>query len=292
VGEAFSQLPFDHLLFTGSTQTGRRVMQSAAQNLCPVTLELGGRSPALIHHDFDIRTAAERILYVKCLNAGQICTTVDHVYVPSGRIEEFVDHAREIVPQRYPGLDSPDYTSIITSAAYERLCGALDEARQAGARVVSLMPGKARDKARHRLAPHLVIGAPDSSRLMQQEIFGPILPVIPYDNLQGVVQRIRRGPHPLAFYPFTHNRRELDWLLERVMSGGVSVNDALFHVGQADLPFGGVGHSGMGHYHGREGFENFSKLRPVFHQARLPLTALLAPPYGPKFEALIKVLAR
>lgn len=292
VGEAFSQLPFDHLLFTGSTQTGRRVMQAAAHNLCPVTLELGGRSPALIGQDFDIRTAAERILYVKCLNAGQICTTVDHVYVPSDKVEDFVAQARQIVPQRYPDLGCPDYTSIISTAAYERLSGALDEARAAGATVVPLMTGRARDKARRRLAPHLVIGAPEGCTLMRQEIFGPILPVLPYDNLQGVVQRIRSGPHPLAFYPFTHNRRELDWLLERVMSGGVSVNDALFHVGQADLPFGGVGHSGMGHYHGREGFENFSKLRPVFHQSRLPLTAMLAPPYGAKFEALIKVLAR
>ena len=127
---------------------------------------------------------------------------------------------------------------------------------------------------------------------MRQEIFGPILPVLPYQNLQEVVARIRSGPHPLAFYPFTHRRRELDWLLQNVMSGGGTVNDALFHVGQADLPFGGVGHSGMGHYHGREGFENFSKLRPVFEQARLPLSALLAPPYGAKFEALMKLLAR
>lgn len=292
VGEAFSQLPLDHLLFTGSTQTGRRVMQAAAQNLCPVTLELGGRSPALVGHDFDIRTAAERILYVKCLNAGQICTTVDHVYVPAGKVQAFVEQARAVVPQRYANLASPDYTSIISAAAYERLTGALDEAKARGATVISLMPGKARDDARRRLAPHLVLGAPEDCALMRQEIFGPILPVLPYDNLQAVVQRIQAGPRPLAFYPFTHNRRELDWLLEHVMSGGVSVNDALFHVGQTDLPFGGVGHSGMGHYHGREGFENFSKLRPVFHQTRLPLTALLAPPYGPKFEALIKVLAR
>lgn len=292
VGVAFSRLPFDHLLFTGSTQTGRRVMEAAAQNLCPVTLELGGRSPALVGHDFDIRTAAERILYVKCLNAGQICTTVDHVYLPSDRIEDFIAHAREIVPRRYPDLDSPDYTSIISAAAYRRLTEALDEARDRGARVIPLMPGRTRAAAARRLAPHLVVGAPDDTRLMQQEIFGPILPILPYDNLQAAVERIRRGPHPLAFYPFTHRRRELNHLLTHVMSGGVSVNDALFHVGQADLPFGGVGHSGMGHYHGREGFENFSKLRPVFHQARRPLTALLAPPYGPKTEALLKLLGR
>ena len=292
IGPAFSQLPLDHLLFTGSTRTGSAVMQAAAANLVPVTLELGGRSPALVCDDFDLRTAAERILYVKCLNAGQICTTVNHVYVPRAKVADFVDHAKAVVQQRYAALDSPDYTSIISTAAYERLCAALDEAREGGATVLPLFKGPARQQARHRLAPHIVLGAPPDSALMQHEIFGPILPVLPYDNLQQVVQDIRSGPHPLAFYPFTHRRKQLDYLLQHVVSGGVSVNDALFHVGQADLPFGGVGHSGMGHYHGREGFENFSKLRPVFHQARLPATALLAPPYGPKFEALIKLLAR
>lgn len=292
VGQAFSQLPFDHLLFTGSTRTGRAVMQAAAANLCPVTLELGGRSPALVCDDFDLRTAAERILYVKCLNAGQICTTVDHVYVPREQLQAFVQAAKAIVPQRYANLKSPDYTSIISGAAYERLTAALDEARAQGATVVPLMPGPSRDAARRRIAPHLVLNAPDGCSLMQQEIFGPILPVLPYDNLQQVVERIQAGPHPLAFYPFTHRRAQLDWLLDQVMSGGVSVNDALFHVGQADLPFGGVGHSGMGHYHGREGFNNFSKLRPVFEQARLAVTPLLAPPYGAKFEALIRLLGR
>lgn len=292
VGEAFSQLPFDHLLFTGSTRTGRAVMEAAARNLCPVTLELGGRSPALICDDFDLRTAAERVLYVKCLNGGQICTTVDHVHVPRAKMTAFVEAAQTIVPQRYAGLNSPDYSSIITPAAYERLTNLLDDARARGATVLPLFRGAARDKARHRLAPHLVLDAPQDCALMQQEIFGPILPVLPYDNIQQVVDRIRQGPHPLAFYPFTHSRRQLDYLLQNVMSGGVSVNDALFHVGQVDLPFGGVGHSGMGHYHGREGFNNFSKLRPVFEQARLPVTPLLAPPYGPKFEALIKLLGR
>jgi len=292
VGIAFSQLPFDHLLFTGSTHTGRKVMQAAAQNLCPVTLELGGRSPALVCDDFDLRTAAERILYVKCLNAGQICTTVDHAYVPRAQVDAFVRHAQDIVPQRYPQLSSPDYTSIINEAAYQRLTQALDEAQALGARVVPLMKGRARDPQRHRLAPHLVIDAPADCTLMRQEIFGPILPVIPYDNIQQVVERVRSGPHPLAFYPFTHHEKQLNYLLDHVMSGGVSVNDALFHVGQMDLPFGGVGASGMGHYHGREGFEAFSKLRPVFHQARLPVTSLLAPPYGRKFEALMKWVGR
>ncbi len=292
VGIAFSKLPFDHLLFTGSTQTGRSVMQAAAQNLCPVTLELGGRSPAIVCDDFDLDTAARRILYVKFLNAGQICTTVDHVYLPRSKVQDFVELARRIVPQRYANLNSPDLSSIINAQAYARLTMALDEAVARGATVLPLLPGSARDDARHRLAPHLVLNAPADCALMQREIFGPILPVLPYDDLDEVLSQVQAGPRPLAFYPFTHDRKQLAHMLDRVMSGGVSVNDALFHVGQTDLPFGGVGASGMGHYHGREGFETFSKLRPVFHQSRWSTLALLYPPYGKKIEALLRFLAR
>jgi coniferyl-aldehyde dehydrogenase len=290
VGPVFSQLPFDHLLFTGSAQTGRAVMAAAARNLVPVTLELGGRSPALVCADFDLRTAAERILFTKCLNAGQICTTVDHVFVPRARVNDFVALAQRIVPARYPSLDSPDYTSIISAQAYDRLVNTLDEAQARGAQVIPLLPGPARDAARHRLAPHLVIGAPADCTLMQREIFGPILPVLPYDEIWQVVDTINAGPRPLAFYPFTHDSALLDRLLAQVMSGGVSVNDALFHVAQTDLPFGGVGESGMGHYHGREGFETFSKMRPVFRQSRWATTGLLSPPYGQRVEQLIRWL--
>jgi len=290
VGVAFSKLPFDHLLFTGSGATGRAVMAAAAANLCPVTLELGGRSPALVCEDFDLRTAAERILYAKCLNAGQICITVDHVFVPRARLQDFIDLARRIVPERYADLASPDYTSIIHTSAYQRLTRALDAAQAQGATVIPLLPGPARDDAAHRLAPHLVIDAPADSELMQREIFGPILPVIAYDSVDEVIAAIHAGPRPLAFYPFTHDRARLSHLLAQVMSGGVSVNDVLLQVAQADLPFGGVGESGMGHYHGREGFQTFSKLRPVFHQSRFALTHLLYPPYRGRFEQLMKFL--
>ena len=290
VGPAFSQLRFDHLLFTGSGNTGRAVMASAAANLCPVTLELGGRSPAVVCEDFDLRLAAERILFSKCLNAGQICTTVDHVFVPRARVQEFVALAQEIVPARYPTLDSPDYSSIINAGAWRRLVDALDEAQAGGATVIPLLTGATRDEAAHRLAPHLVLDAPADCTLMRREIFGPILPVIPYDDLGTAIATINAGPRPLGFYPFTHDSARLDRLLTEVMSGGVSVNDALFHVAQSDLPFGGVGESGMGHYHGREGFQTFSKLRPVFHQARWASTALLAPPYGKRVERLIEFI--
>ena len=292
VGIEFSRLPFDHLLFTGSGATGRAVMAAAAQNLCPVTLELGGKAPAIVCEDFPLRTAAERILFVKCLNAGQICTSVDHAWLPQGAIDGFVALAQEIVPQRYPRLDSPDYTSIIDQASFERLQGMLDDARARGATVLPLLPGAAFDRASRRIAPHIVLNAPDDCLLMQREIFGPILPLRGYARLEEVIDYVNARPRPLAIYPFSHDAATVQMLLERVMSGGVSVNDALFHVGQHDLPFGGVGASGMGHYHGREGFETFSKLRPVFYQARFSALKFMAPPYGTFANRLLDFLSK
>lgn len=293
VGIEFSKLPFDHLLFTGSGQTGKAVMAAAAANLCPVTLELGGKSPAIVLDDFPLRTAAERLLYVKFLNAGQICTTVDHAYLPRAKVNAFVQLAREIVAQRYPALDTPDYTSIIDAKAYARLKNAMDEAQARGAQLITLIPGPAFDETKRRIAPHLLLNAPADCELMLREIFGPILPVIAYDDLETeVIQRVNAGPRPLALYPFTNSRARQGELLTRIMSGGVSINDALFHVAQDELPFGGVGASGMGHYHGFEGFLTFSKLRPVFIQARFSTAALLAPPYGKLANRLLKFLLR
>jgi coniferyl-aldehyde dehydrogenase len=292
IGVEFSALPFDHLLFTGSGTTGRAVMAAAARNLCPVTLELGGQAPAIVCDDFDLRLAAERLLFVKYLNAGQICTTVDYVFVPRDSVQAFAELAREIVPKRYCGLETPDYTSIIDRRAYERLVQALDDARARGATVIPLLPGPALDEERHRIAPHIVIDAPPDSVLMQREIFGPILPIVPYRELDEVIERINAGPRPLAIYPFSNRRASIERLIERVMSGGVTVNDALVHVGQDDLPFGGVGESGMGHYHGVEGFHTFSKLRPIFRQARWSSLALMTPPYGKLAERVLGFLAR
>jgi len=280
VGIAFSKLPFDHLLFTGSGTTGKAVMAAASQNLCPVTLELGGKAPAIVADDFPIRLAAERIMFVKCLNAGQICTTVDHLWVARAQVDNFVAAAREIVQQRYPTLASVDYTSIIDQRSFDRLIGALEAARQGGATVISLVPGPAFDKASRKIAPHIVLNAPEDCELMQREIFGPILPILAFDDIQEVTARINQGPRPLAVYPFSNDPQLIQYVVDHVMSGGVSVNDALFHVAQHDLPFGGVGESGMGHYHGREGFETFSKMRPVFYQARFSSLKFLMPPYG------------
>jgi coniferyl-aldehyde dehydrogenase len=292
VGVEFSRLAVDHLLFTGSTQTGRSVMSAAAANLVPVTLELGGKSPALLCEDFPLRTAVERILFVKLMNAGQICTCVDYLLLPRARIAELVALAQEIVPQRYRDISSPDYTSIIDARAFARITHALEDARARGATVVPLLPGKPWDDSSRKIAPHLVIDPPDDSELLQREIFGPLLPVVGYDNLEEAVAFINARPRPLAFYPFSRNRSTIAYLLERVMSGGVSVNDVLWHVTQHDLPFGGVGASGMGHYHGREGFLNFSKLRPVFYQARFSGMRIFWPPFRTLADKILDFLTR
>ncbi len=292
VGVAFSQLKFDHLLFTGSGQTGRAVMAAAAHNLCPVTLELGGKSPAIVCDDFPLHTAVERIMVVKLLNAGQICTTVDHAWVTAAKVDEFVRLARNFVRQHYPRLDSPDVTAIIDQRAFERLLHALQDAQVRGAKVLPLLDGPAFDAATRKIAPHIVLDAPPDCLLMQREIFGPILPLCSYATLAQVIDHINAGPRPLALYPFSHDKVQVQHLIDRVMSGGVSVNDALFHVGQHDLPFGGVGDSGMGHYHGHEGFEAFSKMRPVFYQARFSTLKFLWPPYGKLAERVLAFLIR
>jgi coniferyl-aldehyde dehydrogenase len=280
VGVEFSQLKFDHLIFTGSGQTGKSVMAAAAVNLCPVTLELGGKSPGILLDDFPLRTAAERLLFGKCFNAGQVCTTVDHLYVPEGKVTAFVDMAKTIITGRYPTLDTPDYTSIIDDRAFNRIVNALQDAKDRGATLVQLIPGKAWDKKTRKIAPHVVLNAPEDCELRTREIFGPVLPVIGYTDIDTVVAAINDGPRPLALYPFSNNKKKIQHLIEHVMSGGVTVNDGILHTAQHDMPFGGVGDSGMGHYHGYEGFVTFSKMRPVFYQAPFSAIKFLWPPYG------------
>jgi coniferyl-aldehyde dehydrogenase len=280
-GPAFSSLPFDHLLFTGSGTTGRSVMANAARNLTPVTLELGGKAPAIVAPDFSIKTAAERILWVKMFNAGQICTNVDYIFLPKGAEIEFSDHCKRLFAKRFPDINGPDYTSIIDDRSFTRLQGALEDARAKGATLVNLAEGQQPDAKLRKFPPHLVLNPTEDMQLMQREIFGPILPIRSYSEKQEVADYINSHDRPLAIYPFTHDHQLRDFYISRVMSGGVSVNEALLHVGQHDLPFGGVGASGMGHYHAREGFNTFSKLRPVFYQG--PFSAiqmLFQPPYA------------
>jgi coniferyl-aldehyde dehydrogenase len=290
-GPAFSSLPFDHLIFTGSGATGRAVMANAARNLTPVTLELGGKSPAIVAPDFPIRTAAERILWAKTFNAGQTCLAVDYVFLPRGKEAEFVDHCRRLFAERYPDVNGPDFTAIIDQRSYDRLTATLEDARAKGATLVNLAEGQTPDAANRKFAPHAVLNPTLDMDVMRREIFGPILPVRVYDQPQEVVDAVNIGGRPLAIYPFTHDRATREFYIQRVQSGGVSVNDAILHVAQHDLPFGGVGASGMGHYHGREGFETFSKLRPVFQQGPVSTAQLLMqPPYSALARRIIDFL--
>ncbi len=292
-GPAFSSLPFDHLLFTGSGATGRSVMANAAQNLTPVTLELGGKSPAIVAPDYPIETAAERIIWVKMLNAGQICTNVDYVFVPEGKQDEFVAHCRRLIAKRYPDLNAPDFTAIIDQRSYDRLTTTLEDAKAKGARIVNLAEGQTPDAAQRKFAPHAVLDATDEMLVMQREIFGPILPIKTYRERTEVAAYINAHDRPLAIYPFTHDADTRDFYISHVMSGGVSVNEALLHVGQHDLPFGGVGPSGMGHYHAREGFNTFSKLRPVFYQGPFSaIQTLFQPPYRGRPMKILQMMLK
>lgn len=279
-GPAFSQQPFDHLFFTGSAQTGRAVMANAAKNLTPVTLELGGKSPAVVAADFALDKAADRILWAKAFNAGQICTNVDYLFLPAGSEQPFTELALKLMAKRYPDINSNDYTAIIDERAYQRLNATLEDAVAKGATAVNLMPGQNAVPGTRKFPLTLLFNVTDDMLVMQREIFGPLLPVKTYTDVSEVVQYINARPRPLAFYPFTHDKALQQYYLTQVMSGGVTINHAILHVGQHDLPFGGIGESGMGHYHGYEGFLTFSKLRPVFVQGAYNSVSMLLPPYG------------
>ena len=279
VGIAFSKLPFDHLMFTGSGATGRKVMAAAAQNLTPVTLELGGKSPAVIDPEYPMEKAVERIMFVKQFNAGQICTNVDYLFVHESKLEELIQTAKAWVQAHVPDILSKDYTSVIDDRAYQRLMHSLADAEAKGATLINLNQQDA-DAATRKIPLTLVLDSNEEMEIDTRETFGPILMVKTYQTPEQVVDYIVQRDRPLAFYPFSHKKKLVEFYISRVMSGGVSVNDALFHVGQHDLPFGGVGASGMGHYHGYEGFLTFSKMRPVFYQAGFSSLKFLAPPYG------------
>jgi len=242
---------------------------------------LGGKAPAVVAPDFPIDTAAQRILWAKCMNAGQVCVNVDYLFLPQDKTDQFVAHARRLVAERYPDLNSPDYTAIINQRAYDRLAAMLEDARLKGATVVNLAPDQKPDAARRKLSPHIILDATDDMAVMQEEIFGPLLPIMTYDKSEEVIEYVNAHERPLAFYPFTNDKRLAELYIRRIISGSVAVNEAILQVGQHDLPFGGVGASGMGHYHGYEGFLTFSKLRPVFRQGRISTIQLaLQPPYG------------
>ncbi len=292
VAQAFSALPFDHLLFTGSTAVGRHVMRAAAANLTPVTLELGGKSPAIIGPGARFDHAVERIVFGKLVNAGQTCIAPDYVLLPRARVADFVAAAGRVVEQMYPQLErSTQYASIVSDRQYQRLVALRDDALAAGAQVHAL-GGASEDAARRLLPPQLLSKVSDTMAVMREEIFGPLLPLVPYDTLDEAIAYVGAHPHPLALYLFEHDQPSVDRVLAHTQAGGVSINDTLYHIAQHDLPFGGVGGSGMGGYHGEAGFRTFSHMKPVFRQARFNGVGLLNPPYGARFRRMVGLLLK
>ena len=292
VGADFARLPFDHLLFTGSTKVGHDIMRMAADNLTPVTLELGGKSPAIVGPEYSMAKAAERIMVGKLLNAGQTCIAPDYVLVPAGREQDFVDAARGVVAKCFPDMaNTPDYTAIVNDRHYQRLQGYVADARERGAQIEPLSTALA-DDTRRKLPPLALLKVDDNMRVMQDEIFGPLLPILPYKDLDAAIAYVNQHPRPLALYYFGHDGAARDRVLNETVAGGVTINDTILHIAQEELPFGGVGPSGMGHYHGIEGFRTFSKQKAVFYQSGLNGMSLFNPPYGALFERLTKFLIR
>lgn len=277
----FTKLPFDHLVFTGSTQVGRIVMKSAAENLTPVTLELGGKSPAIIHKSFPIKEAAKRIAFGKGINSGQVCVSPDYILCPRDKVNQFCDMFTQTMRKAYPTvLDNDDYTAIITDTQKERLTQYLSDAKEKGAELLTISVASEDLSDSRKLPMTLVLGATEDMKVMQEEIFGPILPILPYDDLNTALETVNQRPRPLALYYFDWNKNRADEILKRTHSGGVCINDTMSHVMADDIPFGGIGPSGMGHYHGEEGFRTFSKAKGIIRKGKINVTHLISPPWG------------
>lgn len=289
----FTHQPWDHLVFTGSPGTAKTVMETAAKTLTPVTLELGGKSPTIIADDYPVEKAVERMSFGKFLNAGQTCVAPDYVFVPRGKVNEFVEAAKSTVQKRYSSAASADYTSIIDQKAFNRLSNTLADAVDKGANAVNLLGDDRIIEEQRKIPPHVVLDVNDDMVIMQDEIFGPFLPIKPYDSLSEVIEYINSNERPLALYLFSEDKKVQQQVTLNTLSGGMCINDAMFHVAQHDMPFGGIGNSGMGHYHGREGFLEFSKLRPIFKQTPFISGILfMAPPYGKVFDWMYKALIK
>ena len=290
VGRAFTELPFDHLFFTGSTPVGRLVAQAAAANLTPVTLELGGKSPALIDRSANLALTAARLAHGKLLNAGQTCVAPDYLLVPRELVNPLAEAIVKAMRKLFPTLDAnPDYTAIVAPRHFERLQGLLADASARGAR---LMPTHDEAVSGRKLVPHLVLDVSEDMALMREEIFGPLLPIVPYDTVADALAYIQRHDRPLAMYWFGEDATAREHALTQTHAGGVTVNDCIWHLGQESQPFGGIGASGIGSYHGEWGFRTFSKEKPVFIQTRFAGTRLFAPPYGRVFDRLLALLRR
>lgn len=298
IGAAFSALPLDHLVFTGSGSVGKHVMRAAAENLTPVTLELGGKSPAIVCADYDVKEAAIRIMTGKSLNAGQACLAPDYVFVHEAAMEPFIAHATAWTTAMFPtALSNPDFTSVINERHLARLRRYLDEARAEGVDVREVNPAGedfGAQRGSHKLPYTFVIEPSDVLSIMREEIFGPIVVIKPYRDLRECTRYICAHPRPLGLYVFSHDERVIRELLDNTSSGGVSINDVLVHASMEDLPFGGVGPSGMGRYHGFDGFKEFSHARPIYRQTGLHLQRLggMVPPYGERAEKTLDSIIR
>jgi coniferyl-aldehyde dehydrogenase len=293
VGQAFSELAFDHLIFTGATSIARHVMKAAAQNLVPITLELGGKSPVILGRSADYATAAARVMAGKTLNAGQICLAPDYVLAPEDKLRQFVSAAVSSVETMFPTIkDNPDYTAVIADRHYDRIRGYIDDARAKGAEVVEINPGNEDfSQQQHRkIPPTLIINPTEDMTVMQEEIFGPVLPVMTYASVGEAIAYVNAHERPLGLYYFGDDAAEEAQVLTQTTSGGVTVNDVIFHVAQEELPFGGVGPSGMGSYHGVDGFREFSHRKSIYKQLKKDLgpMKMLRPPYG---EGVMKFIA-
>jgi len=287
----FIHLPFDHLLYTGSTRVGKIVMKAAANNLTPVTLELGGKSPAIIAEDYPINKAASSIVAGKLFNAGQSCIAPNHVLVPKDKIIEFINQVKKQANKFYPTIiDNADYTSIISEKRYNQILDMIDDAKVKGAKVEYTHQQEKSNREIKKIIPALILNVNDSMKIMQEEIFGPVLPVIPYDEIYDAIEYVEKHPKPLAIYCFSNDTDITDTVIRTTTSGGGCVNDTLIHFIQDDLPFGGVGPSGMGRYHGFFGFQTFSNIKGIFHQSRFNMISSFQPPYGKLFNRMSNFL--
>ncbi len=294
IAQEFSALPFDHLLFTGATEVGRIIMGQAAKNLVPVTLELGGKSPVIVTRNFDKSLAAARIMGGKLMNAGQVCLAPDYLLVEENYLDEFVDELIKQTKIQYPTIYSnPEYTAIINDRHYARLISYIDEAEEKGFKIIKINDDANSINSR-KIAPHLIINPDDNLKIMQDEIFGPLLPIKTYKNIDEAINYVNSRPRPLALYYFDNDKSAQDKILNQTISGGVTINDVILHIAMEELPFGGVGASGIGAYHGKRGFLEFSHQKAIFKQSPFDNFLLKATraPYGKILEKYLEFTIR
>mgnify|MGYP002700708363 FL=1 len=289
VGAAFSGLAFDHLMYTGSTAIAKHVMKAASENLVPLTLELGGKSPVVVGKSANMQDVAQRVMQGKTMNAGQICLAPDYALVPEEKVDEFVKASVEVTSEMYPDIkDNDDFTSIVNQKHFDRIQGLLEDAKEKGADIVEINPSNEdfSQQPHHKIPPTILLNPSEDMKIMQEEIFGPVLPVKTYKDVSESVNYINSKDRPLGLYYFGEDTNEKEYVLDNTTSGGVTVNDVISHIQMEDLPFGGVGPSGMGSYHGYDGFKEFSHAKAVYKQTKINLMKLggLVPPYKKKEE--------